>query len=61
METQHSSLLFGSRDGSCGSEEWRGIHNENIVGSLTIEMTPQYQNIQKQMLSWHFRVMDLQI
>lgn len=24
METQHSSLLFGSRDGSCRSEGWRG-------------------------------------
>lgn len=33
METQHSSLLFGSEDGSCRSEGWRGIHNENIVGS----------------------------
>lgn len=40
METQHSSLLFGSGDGSCGSEGWRGIHNENIVRSFTIEMTP---------------------
>lgn len=40
METQHSSLLFGSGDGSCRSEGWRGIHNENIVRSFTIEMTP---------------------
>lgn len=44
METQHSSLLFGSRDGTCRSEGWRGIHNENIVG-FTIKMTLQYQNI----------------
>lgn len=44
METQHSSLLFGSEDGSCRREGWRGIHNENIVRSFTIEMTPQYQN-----------------
>lgn len=50
METQHSSLLFGSGDGSWRSQGWRGIHNENIVGSFTIEMTPQYQNIQ--MLLW---------
>ena len=45
METQHSSLLFGSEDGSCRSEGRRGIHNENIVRSFTIEMTPHYQNI----------------
>lgn len=51
METQHSSLLFGSGDGSWRSQGWRGIHNENIVGSFTIEMTPQYQNIQ--MLPWN--------
>lgn len=45
METQHSSLLFGNEDGSCMNEGWRGIHNENIVRSFTIKMTPQYQNI----------------
>lgn len=41
METQHSSLLYGSKDWSCGSKGWRGIHNENIVRSFTIRMTPQ--------------------
>ena len=41
METQHSSLLFGSWDGSWSNEGWRGIHNENIVRLFTIEMTPQ--------------------
>lgn len=45
METQHSSLLFGSEDGSCRSEGLRGIHNENTVASFTITITPQYQNI----------------
>jgi len=45
METQHSSLLFGSWDGSCRSEGWRGIHNENIAGSFTVEMTPHHQSV----------------
>ena len=36
METQHSSLLFGSWDGSCRSEERRG--------TFTIKMTAQDQN-----------------